>query len=688
MLDYVHRRERGLSDYERSALIVDQGRAAWSDAVEMLRGEGCAAEFVSEAAAAVAWLRARDFDVVFLDLGDPDLGGRALLAEIKDDPALAAVPVIGVLAEEQAHEIDVYMDAGISEFLMRPIDPYRTKARLRSALRERELREREAQRARSFQALNEIGVALSSEKDLNRLLERILLYAKDITNADGGSLYLRTDDDCLKFEIMRTDSLNFALGGTTRREIPFPPLPMYNPETGEPNHRNVATHAALSGKSVNIADAYEAEGFDFSGTRAFDVKTGYRSQSFLTIPMKNIHGHVIGVVQLLNASETKGGPVTAFSVEIQAVIESLASQAAVAVDNQILLQSQKELLDSFIKLIAAAIDAKSPYTGGHCARVPLLTEMLADAACEATSGPFTEFDLTEEQRYELHTAAWLHDCGKVTTPEHVVDKGTKLETIYDRIHAVATRFEVLKRDAEIAFLKALREPDADAAAARAEYEEKCARYDDDRVFLESANIGGEFMSDERIERVAEIAKHQWVGPDGARQNLLTENELYNLSIRKGTLTQEERKIINNHIVMTIEMLEKLPFPEHLANVPEFAGGHHERMDGRGYPRGLRGDQMSVPARMMAIADVFEALTACDRPYKKAMKLSQAMDILGKMKLDRHIDPDLFDLFVEQEVHLKYAGQFLFPEQIDTVDVAKYLGPLPDTDPGVEAKKTA
>ena len=676
-----------MSDYGKSALIVDHARAAWSGAVEMLRGEGCAAEFVSERAAAVAWLRARDFDVVFLDLGDSDLGGGALLAEIKNDPALAAVPVIGVLAEEQAHEIDVYMDAGISDFLMRPIDPFRAKARLRAALRERTLRQSESQRTQSFQALNEIGVALSAEKDLDRLLERILIYAKDIANADGGSLYLRTEDDCLKFEIMRTDSLNFALGGTTRREIPFPPLPMYNPETNEPNHRNIATHVALSGKSVNIADAYEADGFDFSGTRAFDIKTGYRSRSFLTIPMKNVHGDVIGVVQLLNASETKGGPVTTFSAENQAVIESLASQAAVAVDNQMLLESQKELLDSFIKLIAAAIDAKSPYTGGHCARVPLLTEMLADAACDATSGPFTDFDLNQEQRYELHTAAWLHDCGKVTTPEHVVDKGTKLETIYDRIHAVATRFEVLKRDAEIVYLKALREADTDAEDAGAEFEKKCARYDDDRAFLERANIGGEFMSDERIQRIAEIAKHEWVGADGESQNLLTENELYNLSIRKGTLTQEERLIINNHIVMTIEMLEKLPFPEHLRNVPEFAGGHHERMDGRGYPRGLRGDQMSVPARMMAIADVFEALTACDRPYKKAMKLSQAMDILGKMKLDHHIDPNLFDLFVEHEVHLKYAGQFLFPEQIDTVDVAKYLGPLPDAEPGA-AKKTA
>ena len=572
--------------------------------------------FAGEHDQAMDALANRDIQLAAIDLSDPLIDGDGLLRRIRQQDVSDDVPIIGILGRDDLDAAGDLVEAGADFFVLKPLEPKLARARVTAALKLRQLRAQIRHQLNHFKILNEIGITLSAERNTPRLMERILLHAKDITHADGGTLYMVSDDEQrLRFEIMRTESLGFALGGTTGNEIPFPALAMYHPGTQEPNHRNIATHVALTGDSVNIPDAYAAEGFDFSGTRAFDKKTGYRSQSFLTIPMKNNAGEVIGVLQLLNAIDRRSGAVVPFTTDVQEVIESLASQAAVSIDNQLLLQGQRELLDSFIKLIAAAIDAKSPYTGGHCARVPVLTEMLAEAASDSTAPAFADFALDEGQRDELLTAAWLHDCGKVTTPEHVVDKGTKLETIYDRVHAVAIRFEVLKRDAKIAYLEALREADTDAEAARAEYEEKCARYDDDRAFLESANIGGEFMSDERIQRVAEIAKHQWVGPDGERQNLLTENELYNLSIRKGTLTQEERKIINNHIVMTIEMLEKLPFPEHLRNVPEFAGGHHERMDGRGYPRGLRGDQMSVPARMMAIADVFEALTACDRPYK-------------------------------------------------------------------------
>jgi HD-GYP domain-containing protein (c-di-GMP phosphodiesterase class II) len=408
--------------------------------------------------------------------------------------------------------------------------------------------------------------------------------------------------------------------------------------------------------------------------------------------MKNNIGEVIGVLQLVNAIKPKTRAVVPFSNEVQAVIESLASQAAVAIDNQLLLEGQRELLDSFIKLIASAIDAKSPYTGGHCARVPLLTEMLADAACESEAPPFKDFDLDEEQKHELMTAAWLHDCGKVTTPEYVVDKATKLETIYDRLHTVQARAEVLKRDAEIAYLKALAEPGAQADRLRHELETTLAEIDDDMAFIDKVNVGGEYLGDKAIVRIKRIASRGWRDGNGADQPFLTENEVYNLSIRRGTLTPEEREAINNHIVMTIEMLEKLPFPKNLRNVPEYAGGHHERMDGNGYPRGLKRHEMSIPARIMAIADVFEALTARDRPYKSAMKLSVAMDILGKMKLEHHIDPDLFDLFVESKAYLRYAEKFLLRDQIDEVDVSKYVGPManafPDTLPSLEVGKSA
>ena len=345
--------------------------------------------------------------------------------------------------------------------------------------------------AAHFARLIDIGIALSSERDHARLMERILLEAKGLCNADGGTLYLKTDDERLRFEIMRTDSLGIVMGGTTGKEIPFPPLNMYEPGTGAPNHKNIATHAALTGVLVNIPDAYTAENFDFSGTKKFDEGTGYRSKSFLTVPLKNHDGDVIGVLQLLNARDANSDEVIPFPEAIEPLIESLASQAAVALDNQQLIEAQRRLLDSFIELIASAIDAKSPYTGGHCQRVPELTKMLVGAACEADDSPFRDFDLTEDEWYELHIAAWLHDCGKVTTPEYVVDKATKLETIYNRLHEIRTRFEVVKRDAEIDDLKAVL-AGGDEEDLRRERDACLTQIDEDYAFVAECNVGGEF----------------------------------------------------------------------------------------------------------------------------------------------------------------------------------------------------
>lgn len=523
--------------------------------------------------------------------------------------------------------------------------------------------------------LNDIGVALSAEGSTERLLERILESAKELTNADGGTLYLRGDEDSLYFEIMLNESLGIRLGGTSGEAIGFDPLPLYD-EAGRPNHTMVAAHAALEKVTVNIPDAYEVEAFDLSGTRAFDTKTGYRSKSFLTVPMVNHEGRVIGVLQLINARS--GGTVVPFSAEDQQLVESLSSQAAVALTNKRLIDAQRRLFEAFIELIAGAIDDKSPYTGGHCRRVPELTMMLADAASRAASGPLADFAMTEEDRYELKIAGWLHDCGKVTTPEYVVDKSTKLETIHDRIHEVDARFEVLKRDAAIRMLQRVLAAQArgewvDHDAEQAGLQTEMAALQDDRDFLRTSNVGGEFMSDEDIERIRRIARYRWKNAAGREVNLLTEDELHNLCIRKGTLTEKERGIINHHIVATIKMLEALPFPSYLKNVPEYAGGHHERMDGRGYPKGLTREQMSVQARVMGIADIFEALTARDRPYKPGMKLSRALEILGRMREDHHIDPDIFEVFVREGVYLDYARRFLEPEQIDEVDHDRLLG---------------
>lgn len=523
----------------------------------------------------------------------------------------------------------------------------------------------------SLEYLNSVGIALSQEKDITRLLESILVAAKNLTNADGGTLY-RLVDDKLNFEIVLTESLGIKMGGTSGKPIPFYPIPLHDKD-GQPNNSMIAAYAALMHQTVNIADAYTEEGFDFSGTRNFDKKTGYRSKSFLTIPMKNHEGEIIGVLQLLNSRDPDTSEVVTFTVEDQRLAESLASQAAIALTNRLLIGQLENLFESLIELINTAIDDKSPYTGGHCERVPALTMMLAEAAANTTSGPLKDFSMTDKDRYELKIAGLLHDCGKITTPVHVVDKATKLETIFDRIALLDTRFEVLLRDARIEMLQAkLVALDAgdDDSVRRAEsaFQKVEAQLKADREFLRRQNVGGERMSAEDQARVSRIAAYPYVNERGETTTFLSEDERENLNIPYGTLTAAEREIINHHIVATIKMLEALPWPRHLKNVPEYAGGHHERMDGKGYPKGLSREQMSIQARIMGIADIFEALTAKDRPYKVGKTLSESLEILGRFKMSGHIDPDLFDVFVAEGVYLAYAKEFLDPSQIDSVDL--------------------
>ena len=524
--------------------------------------------------------------------------------------------------------------------------------------------------------LNAIGTALSQERDIDKLLETILIAAKNLTHADGGTLY-RLVGGKLQFEIVRTDSLSIAMGGSSGNAVPFYPIPLQDRD-GKPNYTMIAAYAALTHKTVNVADAYTEEGFDFSGTRNFDKRTGYRSTSFLTVPMKNHEGDIIGVLQLLNATDVATGQVTSFDEEDQRLAESLASQAAIALTNRLLIQQLEVLFESLIELINNAIDDKSPYTGGHCKRVPVLTMMLAEAASNTTRGAMADFRMTDKDRYELKIAGLLHDCGKITTPVHVVDKATKLQTIYDRIELIATRFEALKREAEVEMLRAklnALEHHDPASARRAEeaFHAKIVQYDDDREFLRGTNIGSERMRAEDQARVSQIARYTWRNERGEAERFLSKDEEDNLNIAYGTLSGPEREIINYHIAATIKMLEALPWPRHLLNVPEYAGGHHERMDGKGYPRGLTREQMSVQARVMGIADIFEALTAKDRPYKPGKTLSESLAILGKMKQGGHIDPDLFEIFVREKVYLGYAREFLDPEQIDEVDERQIPG---------------
>jgi HD-GYP domain-containing protein (c-di-GMP phosphodiesterase class II) len=394
---------------------------------------------------------------------------------------------------------------------------------------------------------------------------------------------------------------------------------------------------------------------------------------------------------------------------------------------QELQEAQKELMDSFIRLIASAIDAKSKYTGGHCSRVPKLSLMLAQAASDSEDNAFEDFKIeNEDQLRELKIASWLHDCGKVTTPEYVVDKATKLETIYNRIHEVRTRFEVIHRDLTIeALKKKLNGEDEKEVDIWLEQEHK--KLNDDFEFIANANVGSEFMTDESKSKVFDIGMRSWIrnfddtlglaheektrvlleedaGVFPKEEKLLDDKlrhiiprddfdyeeyerlgfktkvpkhlydlgELSNLTIAKGTLSNEERFKIQEHAIMTIKMLEELPFPEYLKNVPLYAGAHHETLIGTGYPRELKKEDMPVPARIMAVADVFEALTAADRPYKEAKTLSASIKILSFMVKDQHLDSDIFKLFLSSGIYKEYADANLKPEQIDEVDISQYL----------------
>jgi len=518
-----------------------------------------------------------------------------------------------------------------------------------------------------IQTLTQIGAALSAEHHIERLLEVIVDEARKLTNADGGTLYVLNDDKKrLEFAIVQNNSLGVRMGGTAG-EITWPPIELYS-DDGTPNHANVSSYAALSGEVANISDVYQTEKFNFEGTRQFDSETGYRSESMLVVPMHNHENDIIGILQLLNAQDPEKMGTIPFSAESQKLTESLASQAAIAHTNSHLIIELQNLFESFVRTIATAIDEKSPYTGDHGRRVVEITMMIAGKINDAAEGSFADIVFDKDEMNELRIAAWLHDVGKVAVPEHVMDKPAKLKTVCDRIELLKTRIEVMKRDVEIEYLKRLHGNgnNSHTLANNKSYRRRIKKLDDEFSFLASINQGAEFMSDEDLERLGRIARRKWT-MNGDRLPLITDDELENLAIRKGTLTDDERTIINSHAEITYKMLSQMPFPKKLKNVPIYASSHHECINGAGYPRGLMGDDISLQARIIALADAFEALTAHDRPYREANTLSQAIRILGFMVKDGHLDKDLFDLFMKELVYLDYAERELDPSQIDEVE---------------------
>ncbi|MDE1167675.1 MAG: HD domain-containing protein [Pseudomonas sp.] len=565
---------------------------------------------------------------------------------------------------------------------------------------------------RTLASFFEITASLSAETRFKPLLQRVLHETVSLSQAQAGIIYLYDHDS------RRMEPSGLIIDGHRQKVRAY----------GLHGHDLNDSHSPGWLLQLAERDSLVAPiGFDHAGElKQIMLKLDCPRLDLVGVRLRNRRGETIGLLVLLHHDTGQASDLEKFSPDRIAFIQAVSGVAAASIEGQRQQVRQQQLLDAFIQIIAGAIDAKSPYTGGHCQRVPVLTHLIATAAAASDAPALRDYQPTDEDWEALHIAAWLHDCGKVTTPEYVVDKATKLETLYDRIHEIRTRFEVLKRDAWIAYWQGLAQGQPALGLAQSRDAELQA-LDDDFAFVARSNLGGEFMDESSLARLRQIAQRTWLrtlddrlgvsweenkrqerGPAvtlPVREPLLVDRpehlferpateriaadnpwgfnmkvpehkfnrgELYNLSIGRGTLTNEERYIINHHMVQTILMLSRLPFPSHLQNVAEIAGGHHEKMDGSGYPKGLTREQMSLPARMMAIADIFEALTAADRPYKKGKTLSEALGIMAFMCKDAHIDPDLFRLFVESGIYREYAQQYLAPAQIDEVDAQQVL----------------
>ena len=524
----------------------------------------------------------------------------------------------------------------------------------------------------------DISIRLTTEKNSSKLLDEILQVVMSIANSDAGSIYSITSNKQLKFETVINKSLNLYLGGTLGGPVDFPNIDLFI--DGKPNDTAIVAHSVNTGEVINIPDVYDALPFDMSAARKMDARTGYRSESMLTIPLKDHEDDIIGVIQLINVKDAQNKNIP-FSEELVTLIRSFASLGAISLTNSTLVKDMEVLFSTFAEAIAMAIDEKSPHTGGHCKRVPALTLMLADAVHKIDKGPLADFIMSPEDRHELSVAGWLHDCGKIATPDHIMEKSTKLETIFDRIEFIDAKFEIISRDLELSYqqqiISAIKQnKSVEVLQFERLLETELKQLALDRALLQRVNIGGEFLGEEEQAHILRISKQYSLKINGEETPLLTDDEVENLMIRRGTLTQGEREIMKRHMDITKNILDILPFPKHLSNVAEYALGHHEKLDGTGYPRGLTKEQMSVPARLMAITDIFEALSAVDRPYKKAKPVSECLNILGNMVSNNHLDGDIFAIFIESEVYKNYINEYADPEQLDEIDFDNLPGYTP------------
>lgn len=471
----------------------------------------------------------------------------------------------------------------------------------------------------------EMGVLLSAERDMDRLLDQILSCAMDLARCDGGTLYL-LDGDVLRFKIMRTDSLG-TRSGRDGRAPDLPPVRL--------SRENVCALALLEDRTISIQDVYHAPGCDFSGPIAYDALTGYHTQSMLVVPMRGRRGERVGVLQLINALDSQGN-ICAFQEEMALVLESLASQAAVTIQNVRYIREIRELFASFVRVMSAAVDERSPYNANHSRRMAayggrFLDLLNAQALAEGREAPFSP-----QRREELLMSIWLHDIGKLTTPLEVMDKAERLSPMQKA--AIRQRLEVIRLCGRIDCLEGRLSPAELDALERDTREAEAS--------ISRMSTAG-YLSDGQLAELERLRARTYLDGGGREQPWITAGEYAMLSIRKGTLSSEERRIMEDHVVVTDKLLSRISFSDELSHVRSWAAAHHELLDGRGYPNHLKGEEIPLEVRVLTILDIFDAMVADDRPYKRGMAPEKALSILkNRAEKDGDLDAGLVNLFIE------------------------------------------
>jgi HD-GYP domain-containing protein (c-di-GMP phosphodiesterase class II) len=521
------------------------------------------------------------------------------------------------------------------------------------------------EQASALSQLTSIGKALGAGKDINVLLEMILTIARKFSKADGGTLYLvDKKNQNLNFHVIQNKTLGLKKSGS---QINLPNVALYNDDT-TPNHSNVSSYVFHTGEIVNIDDVYKTQKFNFQGTKKFDATLHYKSKSMIVIPMRNHENYIIGILQLINSMDSFSKKNISFTRSDQEKAAGLANLTSVLLTQQNLILEMEELFEAFIKAIAVSIDEKSKHTSGHIQRVTQLSLMIGNAINQDDT-IFKDTNLNSDQMDELRIAALMHDTGKITTPDHIINKSARLELFHDRIELLKTRWNLFITNQKLAAahekLALLDQTQKEKIFSEIDKRcsEKISALEKEFDVLSCINSTKESPDEELIGQLEKIyAKSEII--NGKKEHYLSDDEYENLSIFRGTLTQKERDIINNHAGLSHKILNKLPWPKKFANIPSIAGAHHEKLDGSGYPLHLKEESLNIQARILAIADIFEALSAQDRPYKKPMILSKTIKVLEKMGQNRLLDDDIIKIFLKSETHLEYAEAYMSQWQID------------------------